>query len=322
MRTATLRTPGLITVLVALVATLTACGSGPSQVNSAAIIGDRSIPVDDVQALVDKIVREQPAAKSLAKERKLDLVAREAVTQLVIHELVQDVAEREGITADPDDVAGFLDRDPLGQELPTDGSVPPEQLVQQLVYRARDTNEYATDQVLLARLAEKYLGRTSLTYNLVTIPDGDEATALAERIIADPERSGELMTEAGGETASPQLETPSGPTVDAVYLTAPEGSVFVLPSGQGDQGGGGFQVVHVIEREVSDQIDPNFDPSSIQPEQMPTLGMFALREEAMTADLQVSPRYGVWNDAMVKVVPKLEADVSGKVLLPAGTEKP
>lgn len=322
MRTATLRTPGLITVLVALVATLTACGSGPSQVNSAAIIGDRTISVDDVQALVDEIVREQPAAKSLARERKLDLIAREALTQLIIHELVDDVAEREGITAGPDEVAEFLENDPLGQELPNDGSVPPEQLVQQLVFRARDTNEYATDQVLLAGLAEKYLGRTSITYNLVALPDGDEANTLAERIIANPDRSGELMTEAGGETASPQLETPSGPTVDAVYLTAPEGSVFVLPSGQGDQGAGGFQVVHVLEREVSSQVDPNYDPASIRPEQMPLLGVYALREEAMTADLQVSPRYGVWNDAMVKVVPKLEADVSGKVLLPAGSDKP
>ncbi|GAB3446042.1 SurA N-terminal domain-containing protein [Actinophytocola sediminis] len=323
MRTATLRTPGLIVALVAMVATLTSCGSGPGQVNSAVIIDGRSISVDEVQALVDKVVREQPAAKSLAKERKLDLVAREAVSQLVVHELVDDVAEEENLSAGPDQVAAFLAGNPLDQELPTDGSVPPEALVQQLVFRARDANEYATDQVLLGQLTEKYLGRTSITYNLVTLTDGDKAKELAERIAAAPDQAGELMTEAGGDTAEPRLDQPSGPTVDAVYLSAPLGSVFVLPSGQDEQqGGGGFQVVQLLDREVADQIDPSFDPSSVQAEQLPALGLFALREAAMTADLEISPRYGVWNDAMVKVVPKLEADVSGSVLLPADHAKP
>lgn len=321
MRTATLRTPGLIAALVALVATLTACGSGPSQVNSAVIVDGTSVSVDRVQALVDKIVREQPAARSLAKERKLDLVAREAVTQLTVHELLDDVAAEENLTADPDEVAAFLEGNPLDQELPTDGSVPPETLVQQLVYRARDANEYAADQVLLGGLAEKYLGRTSITYNLVTLTDADKAQELAEQIVASPDDAGELMTDAAAGTAEPQLEQESGPTVDAVYLSAPVGSVFVLPAGQGQQGGGGFQVVHLLDREVASQLDPGFDPSSIQPAQLPTLGMFALRESAMNADLQISPRYGVWNDAMVKVVPKLEADVSGTVLVPSDQAK-
>lgn len=322
MRTATLRMPALVAALISLVATLTACGSGPGQVNSAVIVDGRSVSVDQIQEMVDDVVREQPAAQSLARERKLDLVAREAVTQLIMHELIGEVAEEENLSADPEAVAAFLAGNPLDEELPTDGSVPPEALVQQLVFRVRDANEYATDQVLLGQLAEKYLGRTSILYNLVTLPDGDDALALAEKIVAAPDQAGELMTEAGGDTAEPRLEQESGPTVDAVYLSAPVGSVFVLPAGQGEQGGGGFQVVQLLDREVSSQLDPGFDPSSIQPQQLPTLGAFALRAAAMTADMEISPRYGVWNDAMVKVVPKLEADASGTVLLPRDFTKP
>lgn len=322
MRTATLRMPALVAAVISLVATLTACGSGPGQVNSAVIIDGRSVSVDQVQEMVEDVVREQPAAQSLAKERKLDLVAREAVTQLVIHQLIGKVAKEENISADPEDVAAFLAQNPLDDELPTDGSVPPEALVQQLVFRARDANEYATDQVLLAQLASKYLGRTSITYNLATLPDGAAARDLAAKIIAAPDQAGQLMTEAGGATAEPRLEQESGPTVDAVYLTAPVGSVFVLPAGQGDQGSGGFQVVQLLDRQVSGQLDPGFDPSSIQPQQLPSLGVFALREAAMDADMDLSPRYGVWNDAMVKVVPKLEADASGSVLLPRDLSKP
>lgn len=321
MRTATLRTPGLIAVLVALVATLTACGSGPGQVNSAVIIGDRTISVDEVQALVEKVVREQPQARPLARERKLDLVAREAVRQLVIHELIDDVAEDEDLTVDSDDVAEALANSQVDQEIPSDGSMPPEVLVQQLVSRVRDANEFGTDQALLAKLAEKYHGRASVTYNLITLTDLDDAKALAERIHDSPEDSADLMTEAGAGTTEPRIEQPSGPTLGAVYLTAPVGTVFVLPAGQGEQGGG-YQVVHLLDREVSEELDPGYDPSEVPVEQMPTLGVFGLREAALDADLRISPRYGVWNDAELEVVPKLEADVSGMVLVPSGDTQP
>ncbi|MCT2583040.1 SurA N-terminal domain-containing protein [Actinophytocola gossypii] len=317
MTTAKLRMPGLIAVLVSLVAGLTACGSGPGQINSAVIIDGSAISVDQVQALVDKVVAEQPAAQQLARERKLDLVAREALGQLIVHEVLDDAAERAGITADRSEVTAFLEQDPLGQELPTDGSVPPEQLVQQLVFRARDAGDYARDQVLLTMLAEEYLGRASVTYNLVQLDNAEDANTLAERIAASPADSEQLMNEAGGQGGA-QLEASTGATPDGVYLTAPEGSVFVLPAGQGQ---GGFQVVHVLDRELSSQADPSAI-AAVPPEQLPLLGLFALREDTMAADIEVSPRYGVWNHAIVGVVPKSEAEVSGAVLAPSDSARP
>jgi hypothetical protein len=44
----------LIAVSAALVAGLTACGSGPSQANSAVIVDGQSVSVDEVQNLLDK----------------------------------------------------------------------------------------------------------------------------------------------------------------------------------------------------------------------------------------------------------------------------
>jgi hypothetical protein len=317
--TAKLRPAVLIALLTSLVAALTACGSGPSQVNSAVIIGEKSISVNEVQTLLDKVVAEQPAAAPLAKERKLDLIAREALSQLIVHEVLAETAARENLRVDPEQLNQLLSSNPLGEELPTDGSVPAEQLAAQLVYRARDVRDYATDQLLLAELASRDLGRVSLTYNLVQIEKAEDANSLAERIAANPEQSAELMTDASGEAAPPQLDSNTGPTPDGVYLTAPEGSVFVLPAGQGAQGGG-FQVVHVLSREVSETQDPSYDPSSVDPAQLPALGQFALREEAMNADIEVSPRYGVWNDVTLAVVSKLEADVSGMVLTPGSAQ--
>ncbi|MDQ3787420.1 MAG: hypothetical protein M3422_09275, partial [Actinomycetota bacterium] len=77
--------------VTALVATLSACGTGPSQVNSAVIIDDHVISVDEVQSLIDKVVKE-PAARPLAQQHKLDLVAREVVSQLVTHQVLSEVA--------------------------------------------------------------------------------------------------------------------------------------------------------------------------------------------------------------------------------------
>ncbi len=164
----------LIAVLTALVAGLTACGSGPSQVNSAVIVDGKSISVDEVQGLLDKVVREQPAAKPLAQQHKLDLVAREAVSQLVLHQLLTKAAARgEASRVEREDVDQAMAQDPFKDKLPTDGSVPPDALASQLVYRARDLRDTVTDQVLLAQLADKYFDKLQVTMDYTTVVSDD-----------------------------------------------------------------------------------------------------------------------------------------------------
>ncbi len=146
--------------VTALVATLTACGTGPNQVNSAVIIGDHVISVDEVQSVVDKVVKE-PAARSLAQQHKLDLVAREAVGQLVVHEVLGDFARREGLKVDQDQLAALRAQNPFNQKLSANSNMPTEQLVPELVSRARGFEAYANDQLLLVELAKNHLGRDS-----------------------------------------------------------------------------------------------------------------------------------------------------------------
>lgn len=305
-----------IAVVTALVTALTACGSGPNQVNTAVIIEGRTISVDDVQSVVDKVVKEQPAARQLAQQHKLDLVAREVVTQLIVHELVTEFAREEGVRLDPGRLAQFKAQDPLGQKLPTDGSMPPEQLVPELVNRARGLDAYAHDQLLLGELANDYLGRATARYDLVTLEDAAAAKELAEKIAATPDRASELMEAAGTEAGPAQLDQETGPTGNGVFLAAPDHTVFVLPAGQGDQGGG-YQVVHVISTEVSARKPADFDPGQVDPNQLPAIGKFLLRTPAIESDIEISPRFGVWNDALLNVVPKNEADVSGYAVLPS-----
>ena len=306
-------------VVTALVAALSACGTGPSQVNSAVILDDRVITVDEVQGLVDKVAKE-PAARSLAQQHKLDLVAREVVGQLIVHELLADVARREGVRIDQSELADLRAQNPFSQKLSADSGMPADQLVPELVYRARGFDAYANDQLLLAELARKHLGRDSARYNLVSVQNEDEARDLAEKIAARPDESADLMRTAAAKTGSePQVNQDTGQTPDGVYLSAPDNSVFVLPAGQGDQGGGGYQVVHVLSTEVASTAS-DIDPSQVDSSQLPVLGRFVLRPYVVENGIRISPRYGVWNDATLNVVPKAEADVSGYVVLPKSAQ--
>ncbi|HEY3482715.1 MAG TPA: hypothetical protein VGL02_27845, partial [Streptomyces sp.] len=89
--------PRALVAVVAGALLLAGCGSGPSQAGAAAIVGDRAVPLDQVQNLIEKAVREQPYAQKLAAEHKLDLLGRAIVGQLVVHELLTQVSGKEGI---------------------------------------------------------------------------------------------------------------------------------------------------------------------------------------------------------------------------------
>ncbi len=301
--------------VTALVATLSACGTGPSQVNSAVIIDDRVISVDEVQALIDKVVKE-PAARPLAQQHKLDLVAREIVTQLVTHQVLTEVAEEENLSVDQEQLALLREQDPLGQELPADGSVPAEQLVPALVNRARGFEAYANDNLLLIELAQKYLGRADVKYSVAGLDNYDDARALAEKIAADPENGPSLMRSASSEELPPQLNSNTGPGPLALQLLVPDDSVLLINEPATAQSPGGFFVVQVLSSEVASSPSPESDPSQMDPNQLPTYGKYLLRDELAGKDVRVSPRYGEWNLAEMKVLPKSEAGVAGLLLMP------
>jgi hypothetical protein len=302
--------------VTALVATLSACGTGPSQVNSAVVFGDHVISVDQVQSLVDKVVKE-PAARSIAQQHKLDLVAREAVAQLVVHDLLTQAARDEGLRVDQDQLAELRAQNPFAEKLSTKGDVPTEQLVPELVYRARGFDAFANDTLLLDALAREHLGRDSASYNLVVMKDADSARDLAEKISATPAEAAGIMRAAAKDSGSDvAIDKDTGPTGNGVFLAAPKNTVFVLPSSQGDTGGGGFQVVQVLSTKTAATTSPDLDLSQVPADQLPQIGKFVLRPHAIEKGVKVSPRYGVWNDAMLTVVPKNEAEVSGYAVLP------
>lgn len=328
MTTAKFRPAGLIAVLVALVATLTACGSGPSQANSAVIIDDMSVSVDEVQALVEKIVQDQPAARPLAQQRKLDIVAREAVSQLILHELVTKAARDEDITANPEDVTAALEQNPFAQELPTDGSVPPDALATQLVYRARDARETVTDQLLMAQLASKYYQRLVVTMDY-TVVSGDQsgeadpesmreqAEAKAREFAANPDGIADLVAEAQEQSIDaqegaefPALQSPE--LAATVMFGAAEGSVVAFEPSAGQA----LWVVGIIRDRDTNASPQVAEPPQVSPEALIAVGERLLQPYAEETAIEVSPRYGVWDPTAMGVAPS-EDETVGLVLPPA-----
>ncbi|MDQ3790621.1 MAG: hypothetical protein M3422_25725, partial [Actinomycetota bacterium] len=271
-------------------------------------------------SLIDKVVKE-PAARPLAQQHKLDLVAREVVSQLVTHQVLSEVAEEENLSVDQEQLAMLREQDPLGQELPADGSVPAEQLVPALVNRARGFDAYANDNLLLIELAQKYLGRADVKYNVAGLTDYDDAKALAEKIAADPDNGASLMRSASSEELPPQLNSNTGPGPLALQLLVPDNSVLLINEPATSQSPGGFFVVQVLSSEIASSPSPESDPSQMDPNQLPTYGKYLLRDELADKDVRVSPRYGEWNLAEMKVLPKSEAGVAGLLLMPE-TDKP
>ena len=310
----------LAAALVAGAAALTACGSGPSQVNAAFIVGDRSVSVDEIQRRVDKVVADEPAAAALASTRKLDLVSRELVASLIRHELLLEVAEAEGIEVDRAAAAEAAGQSPQ-QELPTNGQVPPEQLAEELARRARDQVEVLMDDAISDRLAEKYFGRVTARLNAATVPDLEKATSLAAQLSERPESAESLLTAASGDGEQPQLDQELGAnSPDTLNLAAPVGSVFILPPG-GEQGGG-YRVLQLTKRDVANSPGPDFDPSSVDTSQLAQAGRYQLRLTALTHDIRVSPRYGEWNPVLMTVYSATEAPVSARLVLPKAAARP
>jgi SurA N-terminal domain len=329
--TAKLRRPGLFAVLFALVATLTACGSGPSQINSAVIIDGSTVSVDEVQDLVQKIVREQPAARPLAQQRKLDLVAREAVSQLVLHELVTKAAADEGISLSPADLNDAMAQNPFAEELPTDGSVPPDALATQLVYRARDAREAVSDQLLMAQLAVKYYQRLVVTMDY-TVVAGDQtgadpesmreqAEAKAREFAANPDQVAGLIAEDAANSIDaqegaefPALQSPE--LAATVMFGAGEGTVVAFEPSAGQA----LWVVGVIRDRDTDAQPQVAEPPQVGPEQLAAVGKRMLQPTAEETSIEVSPRYGVWDMSAMGVAPS--EDETAGLVLPASSATP
>lgn len=327
----TTRIPALVAAFAVLGGALTACGSGPSQANSAVIFGDRVISVDDVQSRLDKALQTEPAAKELAKNRKLDLVSRGIVNQLIRHELLAEAARREGLTVSEKDVTDLTAR-----------IAPSEDPVVRSVHAAFDPKDIVRDRVLAVELGQRRLTKEQLVLNGVAIGGvvntKAKAVELGKSIAAAPDKASSIGEQALGADGRGQplqdfqfnaIRTYEGAKqnsqgqqipIDAMtppLFSVPDNTVVVLSLGSGEEANSGFLVALVRRPTAGVPQEDASLASDVPADWLESLGEHVLASYAKEMSFRISPRYGVWDQLAVGVAPS-DAEKVGEVLpLPA-----
>jgi hypothetical protein len=319
--------PGALLAVVAACLLLAGCGSGPAKAGNAAIIGNRSFSVDQIQQLIDKSVREEPMAQQLARDHKLDLLGRELVRQIVIHDMVTRAAGQEGLVPDERLVSQRMEQaDAAGNQVSDPAAVPV-----WLAQRARDRREAVTDTVLLQQLGERYLQKLSITFDYTAVVADDagaqpvtlreKAFAKARRLAGSPETARQLIqqdaqagTQVGIEERVSAVQSPDLATM-ALFGVAPGTAVAFQPS----QEATGWIVAIVTGRHQD--TPPAGQPAQVSQSQLAGIGLRMLQPIVDQVGLELNPRYGVWDPVDMNVAAS-EAQTRGLVVPARGTASP
>ncbi|MEQ0560434.1 hypothetical protein ABJI51_15200 [Amycolatopsis sp. NEAU-NG30] len=326
--------PRALVAVVAGALLLAGCGSGPSQVGSAVIVGDHSVGLDQVQSMIDQAVRQDPYAQKLAREHKLDLLGREIVRQTVLHELTARAAEKEGLVADPAKVAGFVAQESSAPV--TDTGQGDQVAVTQIVAKLRDRTEVASDVALEQQLAQKYLPKLTVGADYVGISAASDTDAdararafdLAKQFAADPGKIPATIQQANQEAQQAQQAQQMGMPAAPGSFTAGQASELFGASQylglaqtplfgteknsilvfQAQQPQRPDWFVFVIRARGTDQAVPSDDkPQTPSATQLTSIGTRLLQPYLAETGLRVNPRYGVWDVVSMNLAPNQDA---------------
>jgi hypothetical protein len=300
---------------------LTGCGSGPSRVGAAAIVGDHVITVDDIQARLRtaapdlrEAVDQQGAAQGVAPgaplpPEVLPSESRRLVTVRVLHELIAEQSRRDGIVVAPQRVdAALAAVGGAGAAARGSGFDP------------ATIRELVGDQLAAADIGRRDFDRLSVTIDYATAPNRALAQELAERAAADPAGAPALFAGLpSGSGASDLALRPGADQGAGVQASAssllfglPAGTVAVTPSGSGsnseqqapDPATSPWTVINVRERRL-DAPPPagTIVPAArVDDQTMFGFGLRLLQPLALELGVTVNPRYGTWDPTQLDVV--------------------
>jgi hypothetical protein len=314
------RSVGMLVGLSAAAVLLSACGSGPSQVGSALIVGSTSVSVDQVQQELDNVLS-QPAVQTAQKQGKLDEVSRSIVTRHALHQLVLRAEGQYHITATDQQVDALITQIGGQSKAATELSVDPAQV--------RDS---VKDVLVEAALARKYADTLAVNFGYITASTRADAVTYADKIAANPGSLDTIVNTANAAAQASGSQTGAGETAAQLTVTqflasvqqgqqqaaqsgqsAPvenDGPVFGSPANtvvvfQPDAQTNPIWVVALIKSRTTATATAPAGASAADSSDigtLSTLGQSLLQSEAASAGITVSPRYGVWDLADMRVI--------------------
>ncbi|MQA09704.1 MAG: hypothetical protein GEU98_14350 [Pseudonocardiaceae bacterium] len=300
------RARALLVVLTALGLALTACGSGPSQANSAAIVGEESVPLGDVQHEIQWMIDNVPQAKQAKQQRKLDNFARQAVSARVMHELISVAAQREKLRVNDSRVSDLINSSGGVQQASKAVGVAPERL-----------RQVARDQLLIEELGRSYLDRLEVSFSGTVIADErpgstakDQAMALGRKIAGDPDRADQLIRQASGQqqqstnqrmTLAQSLSAGGdGQLASSALFGTPANTVVVF---QPSQQQAAWLVALVEERDTRANASASGAGQQASSQVLYQIGVRMLAPLANELGVRINPRYGVWDQVAMTISP-------------------
>ena len=280
----------LLAAVAAVGAVVSGCGSGPSQVGSAVIVGSTAVPIDQVQSRLDVALGKTDALAQLASSGVgPPEIARDVVTSTVLHDLLARTAAAEGIVVSDADVDAALEQG---------GGA--EAALSQSLYDLPAVRERIRDRIIAVRHAQRLVPGLTVTADLVAATSPDDALDKA-RVLA-----------AGGPPADAlfaQNPNTSRRGIGYQAASSPEAAstvLFGLPVGrtayfQPNPQQGGWIVLRVTDR----RDDPNADPAPVAAlgeSDLAAIGERLVQPLSEEVGVRVNPRYGVWDPVSMRVV--------------------
>jgi hypothetical protein len=277
---------------------LAGCGSGPSQVGAAAIVGNTEIPIQYVQDWWDRVASDGQLKEQLRATGQLDDLGRVIVSEAVRHELLRQVATREGLRFDEAQVSDLIST--LGGEQAAVDAT-------RSIYDRTTIRDRARDQLLAIALARKYFD-TAIRFDATVVDNRDRALAKARELAVDPGRA-RSMIEAdvrAGRPAALDQSLSIGDNVELVLKTplfsVPTGNVVAFPNP--DEASRGQWIVAVLRERTTGRLSSATGATTVDTvdeSRLEGIGLRVLGTYSRDIGVRLNPRYGVWSNEYVLI---------------------
>lgn len=301
-----MRTRRIIAALVVAGALVAGCGDGPSRIDSAAVVGESSIPLAVAQPAITSALTRPGLVEGLTAQGGSEAdIGRAVVSQLVIRDLLGRATAERGVRVTEQQVQAQIDR-AGGEQAVTAGSL--------AVGGPRATTR---DDLELAALARSEIDRLSVTADVAVAETRDDAVALAHEVAAGGARAEAALAGAGttqrGLAIRP-AQTPQAALTPLIGIPAGWVAAFGLGTGQG------WVVVRVTDRTLGAAPPPGASAvARLDQQTLAEAGIRLLTPVALRTGVELNPRYGVWDPVTMHAAPSAE---QASVVLPVATGAP
>lgn len=284
-----------LALVVLSCALLAGCDAEPGKVGAAALVGDARIPVNQVQTRYRAVLDKEPEAKAqLTEQGQLGEFGRRLAADLTRRALVDQVAEDEGLRVDERRVREVIDA-AGGAQAASAGQI----------YTADDMANVVRSRLLTAELGRRYIDRLSITYDVTSATTRGDAEQKARRMARGDQESAAVVTadrQAGvGTAADEKLRSADVPDLAAgtpLFGARPGTTMAFELKPQSGQ----WTVVRIKRRDVA-AAPPAPSPAGGDEMRMQSFGDQLLRVTAQQVGVELSPRYGVWDQLALDAAP-------------------